>query len=429
MLKLDDPHPIFEWLRDLSFVESERRGLYPHDLAREALAADLRWRDPARQAELHTLARAYYMKRFQEGDGRTQRQILSDYIFLHRDNPIIRAYFDWKSTGTVFTDAYHEEDRAALLAIIRQHEGPAAEQLAAHWLTSQPQGVVVVRQAGGAPQGLLFGLSLEKCGPEERALDPAVAAAWRYLDTRPPLQPGETAVLFRFWMSAESYQSISPVQSRIFVNIVQHYLVTPGLAFTFLPCADPLFWKDIFEFADLHRLPQADYTIDGRPFGVYGHDWRAVPPLLWLANMAKQELGRNVETAVEEAALPPSPTLDEEAFATAVRDALRTFTNEVALQNNPLLQSRLILSSAGVNADRAGQVAQLRSLLLQAAESMREHPKQVRWYRALHHTYFQPAATQEQAAELLDIPFSTYRRHLRAAVQYVTEWLWAREVV
>jgi hypothetical protein len=59
---------------------------------------------------------------------------------------------------------------------------------------------------------------------------------------------------------------------------------------------------------------------------------------------------------------------------------------------------------------------------------MQSHPKQVKWHRALHHTYFQPAATQEQAAELLDLPFSTYRRHLRAAIQYVTEWLWAREV-
>lgn len=429
MLKLDDPHPIFEWLRDLSFIESERRGLYPHDLAREALAADLRWRDPARQVELHNLARSFYMQRFREGDGRTQRQILSDYIFLHRDNPIIRAYFDWQSTGTVFTDGYREEDRAALLAMIRQHEGPTAEQLAAHWLTSQPQGLVVVRQAGGTPQGLLFRLALEKCSAEERSLDPAVAAAWRYLGTRPPLRPGETAILFRFWMAAESYQSISPAQSRIFVNIVQHYLITPGLAFAFLPAADPAFWKDMFEFADLHRLPQADYTIDGHTFGVYGHDWRAVPPLIWLANMAKQELGGYTETAVDETILPPIPVLDEEDFAAAVRDALRDFTNEVALQNNPLSQSRLLLSAAGVDADRAEQVAQLRNLMVEAAETMQEHPKQIKWFRALHHTYFQPAATQEQAAELLNLPFSTYRRHLRAAIEYVTEWLWTREVV
>ncbi|MFZ0545886.1 MAG: hypothetical protein WAM60_10640 [Candidatus Promineifilaceae bacterium] len=428
MLKLDDPYPIFDWLRDLSFMESDRRGLYPHDLAREALAADLRWRDPARQVDLHTLARAYYMQRFREGDSRVQRQILADYIFLHRDNPLIRAYFDWQSTGTVFTDSYREEDQEALLEIIRKHEGETAEKLAGHWLTRQPQGMVVVRYADGTPQGLLFNLALEKCAPEDRALDPAVTAVWRYLDTRAPLRPGETAIQFRFWMAAESYQKTSPVQSRIFLNIVQQYLTTPGLAFTFLPCAVPEFWKDIFEFADQRRLPQADFIVDGRSFGVYGHDWRAVPPLIWLANMAKQELGGYEETAVDEAVMPALPVFDEAGFAAAVRDGLRDYTNEVALQNNPLLQSRLLLSVTGVNADKTTQVSQLRTLLAEADQTMQEHPKQMKWHRALHHTYFQPAATQEQAAELLDLPFSTYRRHLRAAIQYVTEWLWAREI-
>ena len=33
---------LFEWLRNLSFIESGPLGLFPHDLAREALVADLR---------------------------------------------------------------------------------------------------------------------------------------------------------------------------------------------------------------------------------------------------------------------------------------------------------------------------------------------------------------------------------------------------
>jgi hypothetical protein len=428
MLELDDPHPIFEWLRGLSFMESERRGLYPHDLARETLAADLRWRDPVRQAELHALARSFYMKRFQQGDARRQRQILSEYIFLHRDNAIIRDYFDWQSTGAMFTDSYREGDRAALLAMIRQHEGQTAEKLAAHWLTVQPDGVAVLRQASGDPLGMLMILALDRCSPEARSLDPAVDAAWQYLAQNAPLRTGETATIFRFWMAGETYQQPSPAQSRIFVNIVQHFLTRPGLAFTFLPCAEPDFWQGIFEFADQRRLHQADFTVDERTFGVYGHDWRAVPPLIWLENMAKQELGILVETAGSETIQTPLIVFDESDFTAAVRDALRDYTNEVALRNNPLLQSRMVISAVGVETDTAGQVAQLRALLLEAAESMQSHPKQVKWHRALHHTYLQPAATQEQAAELLDLPFSTYRRHLRAAIQYVTEWLWAREV-
>jgi hypothetical protein len=49
-------------------------------------------------------------------------------------------------------------------------------------------------------------------------------------------------------------------------------------------------------------------------------------------------------------------------------------------------------------------------------------------YHALHHTYFEPAPTQETAAELLDLPFSTYRYHLTNGIRRITEWLWQREL-
>ena len=48
--------------------------------------------------------------------------------------------------------------------------------------------------------------------------------------------------------------------------------------------------------------------------------------------------------------------------------------------------------------------------------------------RDSYHTYLQPAATQEQAAEVLDLPFSTYRRHLRSGIEELTGRLWLREI-
>jgi AAA ATPase domain len=44
-LDAGDVHDIFEWLRSLSFIEQGPYGLTPHDLARDLLDADLRWRD------------------------------------------------------------------------------------------------------------------------------------------------------------------------------------------------------------------------------------------------------------------------------------------------------------------------------------------------------------------------------------------------
>ena len=48
---------LFTWLRDLPFIEHGPRGVFPHDLAREVLDADLRWRDPltlSRAARAHS---------------------------------------------------------------------------------------------------------------------------------------------------------------------------------------------------------------------------------------------------------------------------------------------------------------------------------------------------------------------------------------
>jgi DNA-directed RNA polymerase specialized sigma24 family protein len=46
----------------------------------------------------------------------------------------------------------------------------------------------------------------------------------------------------------------------------------------------------------------------------------------------------------------------------------------------------------------------------------------------LTRTYLKGAPTQEAAAEVLGLPFSTYRRHLSKAVEQLTELLWAAEI-
>ncbi len=48
--------------------------------------------------------------------------------------------------------------------------------------------------------------------------------------------------------------------------------------------------------------------------------------------------------------------------------------------------------------------------------------------RALDRTYLRPAPTQEAAADLLGLPFSTYRGHLTRGVERVVDWLWQREL-
>ncbi len=422
-------HKVFDWLRGLSFIESKLDGLVLHDLVQKALTADLRWRNPDRYAELHDRARNFYTTRLQQAADPEQQRTLLDYIYLHRDNPIVQPFFEWQTDETL-TDVMHDSDIPALLAMVTEHEGQESSRLAAHWLAKQPSGVLVLRNVEGQISGFLARVALHQAGLEEIQLDPATQVAWNYLQAHTPLRPGEGAVHFRFWMARDSYQAISPIQSLLGIHIVRYYLTTPGLAFTFFPCADPDFWAPLCAYANLTRIPELDFEVGGRRYGVYGHDWRVVPPLDWLALLAERE------TALTSRITPPQPVseplvvLSQPDFEAAVRDAFQQLraARPGALEPNPLLRSRLVLRRAGLNAKEAERAAALQALLQEATTSLQNSPRRAKFYPPLYHTYLKPALTQEQAAELLDLPFSTFRRHLKTGVQHVTEILWQQEI-
>ena len=59
---------------------------------------------------------------------------------------------------------------------------------------------------------------------------------------------------------------------------------------------------------------------------------------------------------------------------------------------------------------------------------LRNSPREKKYHRALHHTFINPADTQELAASRADVPFSTYRRHLQRGIDDVVSTLWKREL-
>lgn len=421
-------HDLFEWLRGLSFMEAGPAGLFPHDLAREALIADVRWRNPDWYAELHRRARGFYVKRLSQTSGAAQQLALFDYIFLHRDNPVVRPFFEWQTSGTLTVEPMKEPDLAMLAGMVAQHEGEDSADLAAFWMKQQPQGTLVMRDAEGVPTAFLTMVRLDQAEARDLASDPATHAASGYLRAHAPLRPGEAATLFRFWMARDTYQQVSPAQSVIFVNVVRHYLSTPALAYTFFPTADPNFWRDVLTYADLHRLTAADFTVGGRTYGVYGHDWRIVPPLQWLTLLAERETAQSPAAVAPPPSAAPLVVLSRDEFMSAVHQALRDFSRPHRLRENPLLRSRMVVERAGALASSEQRVAALQALLHETVEMPQVSPREAKLYRAVQYTYLKPAMTQEQAAEALDVPFSTYRRHLKAGMIRVVELLWHKEI-
>ena len=428
MTSVPDVRDLFEWLRGLSFIDSGPFGLFPHDLAREALAADLRWRNPEWYSELHDHARNYYNRRLAETHGRDQQRVLYDYMYLHRDNPIIKPFIDWQGSGSAVPTAATDDDWPILRQMVARHEGEDAAQRADHWFAQQPDGVLVFRGTDKEPVGFLARVALEAVSAEDREIDPAIDAAIRYLERHAPLRPGERATHWRFWMAAEEYQGVSSIQSLLLLKMAQHYLTTPELAFSFLPTAAAEFWAPFCAYIELDRLPEADYEMEGHHYGVFGHDWRVVPPMMWLDRMAQKEVATSDEPAPETAPKKALLVLSEEAFGEAVREALRGYARPHTLQGSPLLSARVVAAHLDGEADEAERIEALVALLRETAEALKEVPRQDKAYRALDRTYFRPAPSQEQAAELLDLPYSTFRRHLKAGIDELTAMLWRREI-
>jgi hypothetical protein len=387
--------------------------------------ADLRWRNPDWYIELHRRARKYYTDRLNQTKGLTQQRLMLDTVFLHRENTVIRSFFDWQTTGSMIPYTLEDSDIPELERMVAQHEGEESAKLASHWFGKYPQNVTVWRDSEGLPLGFVMSLPLHEMKAEDEKLDPAVKSTRAFLASHTPPRADEVDTLFRFWMDRDAYQGISPIQSLIFIQVAKHYLTTPGLAFTFFPCADPDFWTAILSYAELTRYSEADFEVGGRRYGTYGHDWRVMTPAVWIGRLAEKEIG-----ATGQATTPQTVEslifLSRDEFGNALKQALQDFARPGGLVENLLLRSRLVADAAGKGSKERSDV--LKAKIKEAAEALRIHPRDEKLFRALDHTYFHPAGTQEAAAELLDLPFSTYRRHLMSGIQRLTDILWQQEV-
>lgn len=417
----------FKWLRALSFIEQGPRGLFPHDLAREVLDSDLRWRNPDRYRQIHQQVRRYFVRQLQETRGLEQQQAALDWLFLQRYSSLGETFLELESFGSLYATPAREQDYPLILDMVRRHEGEVSAQIAQYWLQRQPEAFTLFcRTADQQPSGFLALLALDEVTPEDLAADPVIKAAWTFAQHYGPVRPGEIISYKRFWMDGDTYQVLpSAVLNLVSVFGLMQWLTHPKLAWSFAAYDDPDYWRPLYSYINFQRSPEADIEIDGRSYRIFSHDWRTEPARVWLEVMAERELATDLEPdSIEVKPVASQVVLSEPEFAEAVRQALRDITQSDLLASNPLMNSRLVIETAGPETSPAA----LQTLLQEAAEALTGNPRTEKFYRAVYHTYLKPAPSQEAAAELLDIPLGTYRYRLAKGVERITEWLWQHEL-
>jgi hypothetical protein len=400
---------LFAWLRDQPFIEAGPHGLQPHDLVREMLIADLRWRDPQEWRAMHNQLRPYFIDaalNAVEPDVLPSQMALK---YLHRHGDTMAKYITWRGRGEVYEDAYRDGDREAVLRLAEQVDGPTEAALIDYWLGRQPEGFRVCRRPGSdEPVAFAGWLRLTAPDPQENATDPLIGEIWEHAQkTRAP-RPGAKLAVQRFVNVGKPYAEPDAISDLLYMRGSAVCMREPDLAWTYLVVPDADSWATAFEHVGHERLT-------GALSGVFAHDWVAVPVRPWLDLMQDRLINGTAPAPQRGTPAPPSrPDFDR-----AVRDLLRGWHHRPSVEANPLINTPL--AGDGPPADRSEK---LRAAVEEAVDTMQGTSRGDKLHRTLAVTFFHGSLTQEAAAERLGIAFGTYRHRLTAAIAAVTEELW-----
>jgi hypothetical protein len=400
---------LFAWLRDQPFIEAGPHGLRPHDLVRDLLVADLRWRDPQEWRAMHQQVEPYFLQAAMTASEPDVIASVAALKYLHRHGDLIGHFLSWRERGEVYEEAYRESDRAAVLRLAERVEGPAEAALVDFWLDRQPESFRVCRRTGDdEPVGFAAWLRLTVPDEAENATDPLIGAIWAHaLEHRPP-RPGAKLVVQRFVNVGRQTTEPDPLTDLLYLRGTAICMREPDLAWTYIVIPDADGWGPVAEYEGHQRLT-------GALSSVFAHDWVSVPLRPWLDLLDERLLNGPEPTPRQPTAVPPA----RPDFERAVRDLLRGWHHRPSVEASPLIRTRL--AGEGSPADRADN---LRAAVEEAVDMIQGTPRGDRLHRTLAVTFFHGSQTQEAAAERLGIAFGTYRHRLAAALEQVTEQLW-----
>ncbi|WP_448627279.1 AAA family ATPase [Geodermatophilus sp. URMC 64] len=406
---------VWDWLARQPYVSRGPRGLILHDLARDVLTAELDRRSPERQRRLHRIVHDRVVGEIRAASGPERQHAAQQLLFLHRHSPLTGVLWTLRSRGSAAVAPGTPEDHPQVIALVERFLGRDNADLARRWLAEVPDCLQVVRQDGDVA-GYAIGL-LHPTGSALERQDPVVRAVLQHVERTAPARPGELIHLTRFLGGARESERDPYAVLAGPVAALMTWLTRP-LAWGFTAPTDEEFWGPFFDYIAMQRITEVE--TNGRRHVLHGIDFRRLPPDSWMDLMHDRE--RTGATGPPPAQLLRPVPLGREDFAAAVRAALRDLHRDDRLAQSPLLGSRLVRGTT------EGPGAALRAAILHAVDALGHRPRGDRLRRVLDRTFVRPAPTQEAAAEVLGLPFSTYRRHLAAAVEELIELLWAVEI-
>jgi len=415
-----DAGVLFGWLRALPFVTSGPRGLYPTDVVRTIVEAELLWRDADQFAAMHERMMSHLLKRARAVAAEAALPHVADVLFVQRPERSSQSGFANLDELEVRDHRYEPADRAEVCRIALRTQGPESARLVAFWLDRQPEAFYVHRRRGEREIVAFTGqLSIGHPSAEELSEDPVVAAAWARSQSAAPLRTGERLNLVRFLVDPQFRLRPSDVTLLMQARVAVQTIREDHIAWSIIVCPESDHWPD--------RLQRTHPRDAGPPIEVDGHAYTlfsvycgSQDVIAWSGEVDDELLARQPRSAP--AGMDRFVTFNRAEFDQEVRRTLRAWRRPDQFADSALRHSRVVAETGCEDA-----VTGVRQAVSVALETLGRDPRQVKYHRVLVATFVNGAPTQEAAAERLNLPSSTYRRHLSRGLDELCGLLWKAE--
>ena len=386
--KLDEA---YRQLSELTITERLGTGLTMHELARKALLADLRQRNPVLERDLRRRVVDYLYSRGIAGD-----QMMMIEMAHLVENPLLRWGFSWDGNVSFRIDSVRSGDADRIEALTREQDR-LWWQLTRRYFAEAPDRVAVARDLSDRVCGFLVSMSLATA--PAFADDDPLAGPW-LAHARRNAALGDSVM----WHAAVDFTGEGKVQAMLGIAGVLR-CGSPSPRFAYLPI-DPRL-PGAVEFA--HALGAAhmadlDARLGGDVVQCHRLDYGPGGLFAFMRDQIYNELGLPAPVPV------PVPVADLET----VRDILKNFGVPRELARSQLAHGSSVL-------ERAESVQRLVWQAVDEAFGDSETEKLLR--SVLIAGYLKPLRSHEEAASKLLLSRAAYFRRLRTAVERLAEYM------
>lgn len=389
LLPGEDADENYRQLSELTVTERLGAGLAMHDLARKALLADLRQRNPVLERDLRRRLVDFLYARGAAGD----QMMMIDLAHLV-ENPVLRWGFGWDGNVNFRIDSVRPGDADVIEKLTSEHDREWWALTRRYFDEAQDR-VAVARDLSDQICGYLVSMSLATAPPF--ADDDPIAGPW-LADARRNAAAGESVM----WHAAIDFTGQGQVQAMLGIaGMLRCGASSPR--FAYLPI-DPAL-PGAVQFAEAlgaSHLAELDVQVGDATAECYRLDYGPGGLFSFMRTQIYAELGLPAPE------VPQPPVADLET----VREILKNFRVPRELARSPLARGATVQ-------ERAESVQRLVRQAADEAFGDSDGEKLLR--SVLIAGYLDPLRSHEEAANKLCLSRAAYFRRLRTAVERLAE--------